>query len=95
MPPSSITAYMWVWQASEAQLQDGNVRFCCTPAVRWSSGKGKLWSTGAEQESLISGVFRVQGMSSMEESETPLSNPLIYPVLYCPEICYTSTRHDA
>jgi hypothetical protein len=28
MPLSSITVYIRVWQAIEAQLQDGNVRFC-------------------------------------------------------------------
>lgn len=38
MPPSSLTVYIWVWQASKAQLQDGNVRFCCVFTVRISPG---------------------------------------------------------
>jgi len=33
MPPSSITVNIWVWPASEAQLQDRNVRFCGEAAI--------------------------------------------------------------
>jgi hypothetical protein len=56
------------WPVSEEQLQDGKVRNCCIVALRWSSGKGKLWPTVADQEPRFSGVFCVWERQVLAES---------------------------